>query len=171
MIRKDTTPDLGMNIEDQKNVLSMQADIISVLSGHSHNRSGKKKYERERKMKFSSRAPMSMNNDFGYLYANNNMGLRKRSGTVVVTDNMLQSPKSFDEQYPDIEKDLNLESLSNGELSRHDATSMQRSFTYLNQQPIRGIVEDSSVPRRTISDNGMPNPQQHINDLANDFND
>lgn len=37
---------------------------------------------------------------------------------------MIGSPKSFDETYPDMEKDLNLESLSNGDLSRVDANSM-----------------------------------------------
>ena len=38
----------------------MQADIISVLSGHSYIRSGTKKVDKERRMKFGgSRAPMS----------------------------------------------------------------------------------------------------------------
>ena len=45
--------------------------------------------------------------------------------------NMIQSPKSYNEAYPDIEKDLNLESLSNGDLSRVDGMSLQRSFTGL----------------------------------------
>ena len=76
----------------------------------------------------------------GYDETNNNfniaktlLGGRKRSGTVVNTDmNLIHSPKSFDERYPvDIEKDLNLESLSNGDLSRGDNNSMQRSFTLL----------------------------------------
>ena len=76
----------------------------------------------------------------GYEEFNNNFymaqhltGQRKRSTTVVNNTemNMLPSPKSFDEPYPDIEKDLNLESLSNGDLSRVDNASMQRSFTHL----------------------------------------
>ena len=54
------------------------------------------------------------------------LGTRKRSTTVVnhTEMNMLPSPKSLDEQFPDIEKDLNLESLSNGDLSRVDNASM-----------------------------------------------
>lgn len=57
---KDSTPDMGAHMDDNKNILSMQADIISVLSGHSYNRSGTKKIDKDRKMKFGhSRGPMS----------------------------------------------------------------------------------------------------------------
>jgi len=40
--RQTLTPDYRGLVEDPKQVLSMQADIISVLSGHSHSRSGMK---------------------------------------------------------------------------------------------------------------------------------
>ena len=59
--------------------------------------------------------------------AQNLIGNRKRSTTVVnhTEMNMLPSPKSFDDPpYPDIAQDLNLESLSNGDLSRVDNASM-----------------------------------------------
>ena len=54
------------------------------------------------------------------------LGVQKdASGTYQQAEiHMIHSPKSFDEQYPDIDKDLNLESLSNGDLSRVDAQSM-----------------------------------------------
>ena len=53
------------------------------------------------------------------------IGDRKRSGTVVNNDmNMIRSPKSFDERFPGMEKDLNLDVLSNGDLSRVDYDPM-----------------------------------------------
>lgn len=97
---------------------------------------------------------------------------RDVSGTMRVVDmNMVNSPKSFDEQFPDIEKDLNLESLSNGDLSRVDAHSMQRSFTHLQyQQPKSQIGGHDNILRKTTSENGFPNGAV-MRDLAADFND
>ena len=61
-LHKLTNPDLAGQADDGHNVLSMQADIISVLSGHSHSRSAmKNKNTRgDRKIKFTNNnAPMS----------------------------------------------------------------------------------------------------------------
>ena len=45
---------------------------------------------------------------------------------------MIGSPKSFDDETDhDVEKDLNLESLSHGDLSPLDVNSIQRSYTNL----------------------------------------
>ena len=56
--RKYTTPDMAAHVEDANHVLSMHADIISVLSGHSHSRSGLNKVRRP----MGERAPMSQSN-------------------------------------------------------------------------------------------------------------
>ena len=82
------------------------------------------------------------------------------------------SPKSFDgQQFPDIEKDLYLESLSNGDLSRVDATSMQRSFTNLqHQHPRSTIGMRENIIRKTTSESGFPQKALE-KDLSPDFFD
>ena len=47
--------------EAEKHVLSLQADIISVLSGHSNTRSGMK-YRRDQNIKFTNNFPISKSN-------------------------------------------------------------------------------------------------------------
>ena len=97
------------------------------------------KYRRDQNIKFTNNFPISKSNYDGmsnFQYARNLVEHRERSGTMHAIGhndlNMFNSPKSFDgQQFPDIEKDMYLESLSNGDLSRVDATSMQRSFTNL----------------------------------------
>ena len=125
---------------------------------------------------------MSQNNNFHYarnLMENHNAN-EKRSGTMHAIGNHVEgskmpaydlnpfnSPKSFDghhpggEMIPDIEKDLYLESLSNGDLSRVDATSMQRSFTHLQHVPPRSISKSTiamreNIIRKTTSESGFP---------------
>lgn len=49
----------GLVNEEHNHVLSLQADIISVLSGHSHSRSGRKQAA-DLRIKFqNNKAPMS----------------------------------------------------------------------------------------------------------------
>ena len=47
--------------EGEKHVLSLQADIISVLSGQSNTRSGIK-YRRDQQIKFTNNFPISKSN-------------------------------------------------------------------------------------------------------------
>ena len=86
---------------------------------------------------------------------------------------MIGSPKSFDDETdPDVEKDLNLESLSNGDLSPIDANSMQRSFTHLHFQKAKTTVGKDKILRKTTSENGYPIGDGVIlRDLGADFND
>jgi len=61
--------------------------------------------------------------------------------------------------------------LSNGDLSRVDAQSMQRSFTHLQyQQPKSQIGGHDNILRKTTSENGFNNGAV-MRDLAADFND
>ena len=59
--QRRTQPDINSG-EDAHHVLSMQADVISVLSGHSYARSGMK-IKRDKQLNFLNKnAPMSMSN-------------------------------------------------------------------------------------------------------------
>lgn len=120
--------------QTNNNVFSMQADVISVLSGHSHSRSAMKQL-REKKNLSIGKSHLSQSNYGGNGYSRvQNILLennRRTGGQDMVDFQMIPSPKSFNETYPDVVQDLNLESLSNGDLSRHDGQSIQRSFTLL----------------------------------------
>lgn len=158
--------------------------MISVLSGDLYSRSGVKPQPRQRTgtIKFQqSKAPMSQQN-FGEVENNLRGGGvnlllagADRSGTMGGADmNLINSPKSYDEPYyaADIERDLNLESLSNGDFSRVDATSMQRSFTHLQNRPQPSTIggNNENILRRTTSEKGFVH-NAIVQDLANDFAD
>ena len=65
-----------------------------------------------------------------------------------------------------------MESLSNGDLSRVDATSMQRSFTHLQNRPATNVLPADLLLRKTTSEAAFPHGAgAMMRDLANDLND